>query len=70
MFSVVGFPACAEHPERTGLCTGWLADRVSAIIEPYGTKQASRETVDSAALPKVSSLAQNTYIVHDAVTNP
>ncbi|KAK3541616.1 hypothetical protein QTP86_033064 [Hemibagrus guttatus] len=52
VFNVVGFPACAEHPERTGLCTGWLADRVSAIIEPYGTKQASRESVDFAALPK------------------
>lgn len=55
VFSVVRFPACAEHPERTGLCTGWLADRVSTIIEPYGTKQASRESVDYAALPKVSA---------------
>ncbi|KAG7317714.1 hypothetical protein KOW79_018749 [Hemibagrus wyckioides] len=53
VFSVVGFPACAEHQQRTGLCTGWLADRVSAIIEPYGTEQASRESVDFAALPKV-----------------
>ncbi|XP_026793740.3 methionine synthase reductase [Pangasianodon hypophthalmus] len=53
VFSVVGFPACAEHPERTGLCTGWLADRVSTIIEPYGTKQASRESVNDKALPKV-----------------
>ncbi|KAI5617111.1 methionine synthase reductase isoform X2, partial [Silurus asotus] len=53
VFSVVGFPACAEHPERLGLCTGWLADRVSTFIEPYGTKRASRESVDYAALPKI-----------------
>ncbi|TSL10165.1 Methionine synthase reductase [Bagarius yarrelli] len=53
VFSRVAFPACAEHPERTGLCTGWLADRVSAIIEPFGTKQALGESVDYAALPKV-----------------
>ncbi|GAA6099047.1 methionine synthase reductase [Tachysurus ichikawai] len=53
VFSVVGFPACAEHPDRTGLCTGWLADRVFAIIETNGTKQASQKSVDFAEFPKV-----------------
>uniref|UniRef100_W5U6V5 Methionine synthase reductase n=1 Tax=Ictalurus punctatus TaxID=7998 RepID=W5U6V5_ICTPU len=72
VFSVVRFPACAEHPERTGLCTGWLADRVSTIIEPYGTKQASRESVDYAALPKVhiSPRLNNTFRLPSDPTVP
>ncbi|XP_053344355.1 methionine synthase reductase [Clarias gariepinus] len=64
VFSVVRFPACAEHPERTGLCTGWLADHVSTIIEPYGTKRSSPESADSAALPKVHVSPRVNNIFH------
>uniref|UniRef100_A0A673NHS8 Methionine synthase reductase n=1 Tax=Sinocyclocheilus rhinocerous TaxID=307959 RepID=A0A673NHS8_9TELE len=32
VFNVVEFPARPEHPARTGLCTGWLADHVSSIL--------------------------------------
>uniref|UniRef100_A0A8C1GSL0 Methionine synthase reductase n=1 Tax=Cyprinus carpio TaxID=7962 RepID=A0A8C1GSL0_CYPCA len=41
VFNVVEFPACPEHPARTGLCTGWLADHVSSILRPLGTVPAS-----------------------------
>ncbi|KAF5899695.1 methionine synthase reductase, partial [Clarias magur] len=64
VFSAVRFPACAEHPERTGLCTGWLAGGVSTIIEPYGTKQSSRESADCAALPKVHVAPRVNNIFH------
>ncbi|XP_056594853.1 methionine synthase reductase [Triplophysa dalaica] len=52
VFNVVEFPECPEHPARTGLCTGWLADRVSSILQPPGTVPAS-ECLDTSALPKV-----------------
>uniref|UniRef100_A0A672NQB5 Methionine synthase reductase n=1 Tax=Sinocyclocheilus grahami TaxID=75366 RepID=A0A672NQB5_SINGR len=29
VFNVVEFPARPEHPARTGLCTGWLADHLN-----------------------------------------
>ncbi|XP_076868936.1 methionine synthase reductase [Brachyhypopomus gauderio] len=63
VFNVVEFPACAEHPERRGLCTGWLADRVAAVLQPYGTPQASEDTRDSSTLPKVhvSRRINNTF---------
>ncbi|XP_060755980.1 methionine synthase reductase [Neoarius graeffei] len=72
VFSIVAFPACAEHPERTGLCTGWLADCVSTIIEPYGTKQASQESVDYSTLPKVhvSPRLNNTFHLPSDPTVP
>ncbi|KAI7792808.1 methionine synthase reductase [Triplophysa rosa] len=52
VFNVVEFPECPEHPARTGLCTGWLADRVSSILQPPGMVPAS-ECLDTSALPKV-----------------
>nr|XP_055039049.1 methionine synthase reductase isoform X3 [Misgurnus anguillicaudatus] len=52
VFNVVEFPACPEHSARTGLCTGWLADRVSSILAPTGTLPAS-ECLDTSAPPKV-----------------
>lgn len=55
VFNVVEFPECPEHPARTGLCTGWLADRVSSILQPPGTAPAS-ECLDTSALPKVSTV--------------
>lgn len=72
VFSVVRFPACAEHPERTGLCTGWLADCASTIVEPYGTPcGASRESVDHSALPKVRARAHlDTLVGCEAVMSP
>ncbi|XP_039522695.1 methionine synthase reductase isoform X3 [Pimephales promelas] len=52
VFNVVEFPACPEHPARTGLCTGWLVDHVSSILQPLGTVPAS-ECLATSALPKV-----------------
>lgn len=52
VFNVVEFPACPEHPARTGLCTGWLVDHVSSILQPLGTVPAS-ECLGTSALPKV-----------------
>uniref|UniRef100_A0AAR2JUU7 Methionine synthase reductase n=1 Tax=Pygocentrus nattereri TaxID=42514 RepID=A0AAR2JUU7_PYGNA len=49
VFSVVDFPACVEHPERTGLCTGWLMHHVSAILQPYG------KTASINVRPRVSN---------------
>ncbi|XP_026093345.1 methionine synthase reductase-like [Carassius auratus] len=43
VFNVVEFPARPEHPARTGLCTGWLADHVSSILRPLGTVPASSQ---------------------------
>uniref|UniRef100_A0A8C1XW04 Methionine synthase reductase n=1 Tax=Cyprinus carpio TaxID=7962 RepID=A0A8C1XW04_CYPCA len=51
VFNVVEFPACPEHPARTGLCTGWLADHVSSILRPLGTVPAS----EIPSLPRPSS---------------
>uniref|UniRef100_A0A8B9JI88 Methionine synthase reductase n=1 Tax=Astyanax mexicanus TaxID=7994 RepID=A0A8B9JI88_ASTMX len=63
VFSVVEFPACAEHPERTGLCTGWLVHHVSPILQPCGTITAAKKTADCSALPKVyvRSRISNTF---------
>uniref|UniRef100_A0A8C1ZL74 Methionine synthase reductase n=1 Tax=Cyprinus carpio TaxID=7962 RepID=A0A8C1ZL74_CYPCA len=52
VFNVVEFPACPEHPARTGLCTGWLADHVSSILRPLGTVPAS-EHLGTSSQPKV-----------------
>uniref|UniRef100_A0A672NQD9 Methionine synthase reductase n=1 Tax=Sinocyclocheilus grahami TaxID=75366 RepID=A0A672NQD9_SINGR len=52
VFNVVEFPARPEHPARTGLCTGWLADHVSSILRPLGTVLAS-ERLGTSAPPKV-----------------
>ncbi|XP_051970757.1 methionine synthase reductase-like [Xyrauchen texanus] len=52
VFNVVEFPACPEHPARMGLCTGWLADHVSTILLPLGTRPAS-EGLGTLAQPKV-----------------
>ncbi|XDV47338.1 hypothetical protein PO909_017004 [Leuciscus waleckii] len=52
VFNVVEFPACPEHPARTGLCTGWLVDHISSILQPLGTVPAS-ECLGTSALPKV-----------------
>ncbi|KAL6462911.1 hypothetical protein MHYP_G00293330 [Metynnis hypsauchen] len=54
VFSVVDFPACAEHPERTGLCTGWLMHHVSAILQPYGKTASAEKSADCPALPKIN----------------
>ncbi|KAI4891904.1 hypothetical protein NFI96_015861, partial [Prochilodus magdalenae] len=54
VFSVVDFPACAEHPKRTGLCTGWLTRHVSAILQPYGKTASAGKTADYSALPKIN----------------
>uniref|UniRef100_A0A4W4DU58 Methionine synthase reductase n=1 Tax=Electrophorus electricus TaxID=8005 RepID=A0A4W4DU58_ELEEL len=55
VFSVVEFPACAVRPARTGLCTGWLADRVAPVLQPYGTPQVSADAGETSTWPKVSS---------------
>ncbi|XP_030625265.1 methionine synthase reductase isoform X2 [Chanos chanos] len=54
VFNIVEFPACPEHPERRGLCTGWLADLVSPILQPYGKTQAPTESSAPLSLPKVN----------------
>ncbi|XP_072544806.1 methionine synthase reductase [Salminus brasiliensis] len=63
VFSEVEFPACAEHPKRTGLCTGWLTHHVSPILQPCGTSTAVKKTADCSALPKihVRSRVSNTF---------
>uniref|UniRef100_A0A672PU87 Methionine synthase reductase n=1 Tax=Sinocyclocheilus grahami TaxID=75366 RepID=A0A672PU87_SINGR len=63
VFNVVEFPARPEHPARTGLCTGWLADHVSSILRPLGTVPAS-EHLGTSALPKVSTIAITYYTFH------
>uniref|UniRef100_A0A673NDV4 Methionine synthase reductase n=1 Tax=Sinocyclocheilus rhinocerous TaxID=307959 RepID=A0A673NDV4_9TELE len=63
VFNVVEFPARPEHPARTGLCTGWLADHVSSILRPLGTVPAS-EHLGTSALPKVSTIAITHYTFH------
>lgn len=59
VFNVVEFPARPEHPARKGLCTGWLVDHVSSILEPCGTAPAL-ERPGTSALPKVSTVG-NTH---------
>ncbi|XP_051538873.1 methionine synthase reductase-like isoform X1 [Myxocyprinus asiaticus] len=63
MFNVVEFPACPEHPARTGLCTGWLADHVSTILLPLETKLAS-ECLGTSAQPKVYVRPHPSSIFH------
>nr|XP_055039048.1 methionine synthase reductase isoform X2 [Misgurnus anguillicaudatus] len=62
VFNVVEFPACPEHSARTGLCTGWLADRVSSILAPTGTLPAS-ECLDTSAPPKQAKKSANEVYV-------
>ncbi|KAI2649051.1 Methionine synthase reductase [Labeo rohita] len=63
VFNVVEFPARPEHPARTGLCTGWLADHVSSILRPLGTVPAS-EHLGTSALPKVHVRPRPSSIFH------
>ncbi|XP_062841694.1 methionine synthase reductase [Trichomycterus rosablanca] len=72
VFTAVKFPACEEHPERTGLCTGWLMGRVASILQPYGTKLASGRSVDYSATPKVhvSPRLNNTFRLPSDPTVP
>lgn len=63
VFNVVEFPARPEHPARKGLCTGWLVDHVSSILEPHGTALAS-ERPGTSALPKVHVRARPSSTFH------
>ncbi|XP_028812932.1 methionine synthase reductase-like isoform X2 [Denticeps clupeoides] len=54
VFNIVESPACPERPvARRGLCTGWLADLVAPVLQPYGGGPAPAESSGDAALPKI-----------------
>ncbi|XP_074549213.1 methionine synthase reductase isoform X2 [Halichoeres trimaculatus] len=50
VFNVVEFPACSLRPAgRQGLCTGWLFDLISPVLDFCGKDESS----SSLALPKI-----------------
>ncbi|XP_036376603.1 methionine synthase reductase [Megalops cyprinoides] len=62
VFNVVEFPACLERPvARRGVCTGWLSNLVSPLLQPRGTSEGPSGSASAPSLPKVFvSLRPNT----------
>ncbi|XP_018609734.1 methionine synthase reductase [Scleropages formosus] len=54
VFNIVEFPACAERPiPRRGVCTGWLADMVSSVLQPSGGVHTQEMNPGLQTSPKV-----------------
>ncbi|XP_066532662.1 methionine synthase reductase [Hoplias malabaricus] len=61
VFSLVEFPACPEHPERTGLCSGWLTHHVSTILQPSGTKVLAEKARSDSPKIHIRPRANNIF---------
>ncbi|KYO34660.1 methionine synthase reductase [Alligator mississippiensis] len=63
VFNIVEFPSCPARPvSRKGVCTGWLADLVTPVLQPSESTRHS-STGKSSAL-KVPIFAHSTNAFH------
>ncbi|KAL2085388.1 hypothetical protein ACEWY4_018708 [Coilia grayii] len=54
VFNIVEFPACPGRlVARRGVCTGWLAQLVSPILQAYGSTQGPVAMLGTGPLPKI-----------------
>ncbi|XP_030061225.1 methionine synthase reductase [Microcaecilia unicolor] len=65
VFNIVEFPSCPERPvSRKGVCTGWLAELVTPMLQYHSTSQNSSPGKNKLLVSKVSIFARPSSSFH------
>ncbi|XP_048466571.1 methionine synthase reductase isoform X2 [Rhincodon typus] len=66
VFNIVEFPSCPEKPiKRRGVCTGWLAEQVTSMLQNYENETIISDCLSNGfELPQISIFSRHNPFFH------